>query len=203
MIRSLAYSVILMGLIVSSCDNPQQTTPKPRTYPKVDYPEKRYQVFDLEDCPFRFEYPEYAEISRDTTYFGEKMEHPCWFNIVFPDFDAQLYCTYYMVDDRNQYDKYVRDAFKIAGKINDRSHFMEEIPIRNPGGLIFRFEGPAASPMQFYISDTTKHFLKSALYFNTQIRPDSLEPVIEFLEKDMFHMIGTFEWTSPEEGDEQ
>jgi len=61
-------------------------------------------------------------------------------------------------------------------------------------GLIMEFTGPAASPMHFYLSDTTEHFLKGSLYFNTQARPDSLAPVTEFIKTDIAGIINSFSW---------
>lgn len=66
--------------------------------------------------------------------------------------------------------------------------------IRGLSGFAFEMKGPAASPFQFFLSDSTNHFFRGALYFNTQARPDSLAPVYEFVREDLMKMIETFEW---------
>jgi gliding motility-associated lipoprotein GldD len=190
--------VLLIPVMVflPACGNGDPDNPKPRIFPRVDYPERAYTGFEMEACPFVFEYPTYADIDKDKRFFGEDPIHPCWFDIVFEHFDARLYMSYYPIESRADYDKFVTDAYKIANQINKRSDFMDEFVVSrgNVGGIILEFEGHAASPMHFYLTDTTNHFLRGALYFNTSVRPDSLAPVIEFLKVDVAHAIGTFEW---------
>ncbi len=62
-------------------------------------------------------------------------------------------------------------------------------------GLIYRLEGSGtASPYQFFLTDSTKNFMRGSLYFNTVPNNDSLEPVINFITKDIDHLIDTFHW---------
>jgi hypothetical protein len=75
--------------------------------------------------------------------------HPCWFNIVYPTLNAELYCSYVPVENRVEVDQLRMDAFEIIDQINKRSDYMEEIPYQNSSGvsgLVFNFSGPAASP---------------------------------------------------------
>ena len=90
------------------------------------------------------------------------------------------------------------DAFELADWHNKRANYIDEMIIQkgnSVSGFAFLIEGPAASPFQFYLTDSTEHFLRGSLYFNTEARPDSLAPVYEFIEEDLVHMIETFEWT--------
>jgi gliding motility-associated lipoprotein GldD len=62
-------------------------------------------------------------------------------------------------------------------------------------GLVYQISGSdAASTYQFYLTDSTKNFVRGALYFDLVPNNDSLSPVIEFLKKDIEHMIMTFKW---------
>lgn len=58
----------------------------------------------------------------------------------------------------------------------------------------FEMTGPAATPFQFFITDSTSHFMRGALYFNTQVRPDSLMPVYDFVKIDVDRLIKTFKF---------
>ena len=83
---------------------------------------------------------------------------------------------------------------------NQKATFIDEFPIKKQNGvngMLFKVEGPAASPLQFFLTDSLgqKHFLRGALYFNTQARPDSLAPVLDFVKRDVEKMLETFEWT--------
>lgn len=183
-------------MLFQSCQE-EVYTPKPRGFPRVIYPVKKYKAFDENYCHFTFQMPEYAEIQQDTSFFNERPVDPCWFNIYFPAFDAYIYCSYYPLSGKNTFDKLKNDAYALANKHDVRADYIEELPIRknnHVSGTAFNIEGPAASPFQFYMTDSTHHFLRGSLYFNTKARPDSLKPVLDFVKVDIMQMINTFEW---------
>ena len=176
-------------LLVWGCSD-DHSTPRPRAYPRVEYPQHELQPFAQADCPFTFQFPKYAEVQK-------KEDHPCWFDLSMPVFKARLHCSYLPVKDRASFDDMVNDTYTIAGKINERSNYMEESRIKNAngvGGLQLKFTGPAASPLHFFLTDTTQHFFKASLYFEAKVKPDSLAPIIEFVEKDMNKLVESFSW---------
>ena len=74
---------------------------------------------------------------------------------------------------------------------------IEESVIKTPSGktvAVYELEGEVPSQFQFYLSDSTKHFLRGALYFRTATKNDSLAPVIEFIKKDIIHLLNTCQW---------
>ena len=75
----------------SSCGEEEVYTPKRRAFPKVVYPERNYSKLDINYCNFTFEYPNYARVEQDTSFFDEKPVNPCWFDLVIPTFDARLH----------------------------------------------------------------------------------------------------------------
>ena len=191
------WTFFCLALLVAACNSEPVFSPKPRAYPRVIYPEKAYQSFDDHFCNFTFEFPAYAEIEQDTSFFDEKPTHPCWFNIYIPAFDSRLHCSYYPIGKGKSLEDLKQDAFEMVDFHNKKANYIEEIRIGKPNnvsGFAFDIEGPAASPFQFYLTDSTRHFLRGALYFNTQVNPDSLAPVYEFVKEDLLRMIETFEW---------
>ena len=188
---------LCFALLLSSCGEGPSYTPKPRAYPRVEYPERGYQQFDEDYCSFTFEYPAYAEVQQDTLFFDEKPAHPCWFDLFMPAFDSRLHCSYYPISQENNFEKLKNDAFELVEWHNKKANYIQEVLIKKEGavsGFAFIIEGPAASPFQFYLTDSTDNFLRGALYFNTQARPDSLKPIYEFVEQDILHLIETFSW---------
>ena len=172
-------------------------SPKPRGYPRVTLPAKAYQKFDEKYCQFSFEYPVYAKIEQDTLFFDEKAPSACWFNIKVPSLNAEIHCSYFNIDKKNTLEKLRGDAFQLVGKHNIKADYIDELPINKPNkvsGFVFNIEGPAASPFQFYLTDSSRHFMRGALYFDAKSRPDSLKPIIEFMKTDMMQMVNTFEW---------
>ena len=191
--------IVMLMLVIAfvSCNGGPQMIPKPRSYPKVVYPEKDYIKFDSDKCPFVFEYPSYSKVSFEKSFFNQKPLNPCWFDLDFFDFNGKIHFSYFPIDEENNLDKLITDAFRIADNINKRSSFQEDLRTVNPngvGGLIMHFEGPAASPMHFFLTDSTTHFLKGSLYFNAEVVLDSIEPIAEFLKQDVAHIIHTANW---------
>lgn len=186
-------SLILFSiLLLSACDEP--VIPKPKGYFRIDLPEHQYRNETFEKCPFRFEVPVYSEILSDTNRLSE----PCWWYIVFPGFNASLYLSYKPVNN-NLY-QFIEDAHSLAyshtvkaNEINQR-----KILLGNNGGLMYEIGGNAASPLQFYITDSVNHFLRGSLYFNALPNADSVAPVTRFLKNDIEHMVQTLEWKSEE-----
>ncbi|RLD21602.1 MAG: hypothetical protein DRI69_03560, partial [Bacteroidetes bacterium] len=149
---------LVLFLIFIGCNNPPDAIPKPRAYPKITYPKREYVAFEDSDCPFSFRYPDYFKIEKQTSFLGETPSNPCWFDLVATGFNARIHCSYVPVTDENPLDVLVRDAFTIANKINQRSNYMDEIRVGNAqgvSGLVLEFQGPAASPMHFYLTDST------------------------------------------------
>src|ERR1035437_3399708 len=191
-------NLFIITLAVSSCgsDKDDIVTPRPFAYFRIDLPEKKYSVFS-DACPFEFEYPSnYARVLADS----EKNADPCWKNVVYPRFSAEINLSYKPIIGNNL-EKYLDDSWALATRHQVKASGMPETPIRRDSakvyGLMFEIEGNAASSLQFYVTDSTHHFLRGALYFYAHPNYDSLAPVIAFLKKDVERMITTLKWKMP------
>jgi gliding motility-associated lipoprotein GldD len=185
---------LLLILILAACNSVY--TPKPRGYFRIDFPEHEYQVFNQPGFPYSFEYPVYGRIVRDTSFFGDKPENPYWINIDFPRFHARIYVSYKEVEGNN-FIKLREDAYKMTYKNTYKATSIEDSLISTPlgvHGIFFHVGGNAATANQFFVSDSVRHFLRGALYFDTSPNEDSLSIVNQFLQKDMYHIINTLQW---------
>ena len=190
--KFLCFLAIVI-LLASSCGD--SYIPKPRGYFRIDFPEKNYQAFDT-TFPYTFEYPLYTKIFPDSSALAE----PFWINIVYPAFHAQVHISYktlrgdlkdYLEDSRTLVNKHIPKASSISQR-----EYADTI--NRVFGLVYDIKGSeAASTCQFYLTDSTTHFLRGALYFNLVPNNDSLSPVIDFLKADIEHMISTFRWKNP------
>ncbi|MGX5818334.1 gliding motility lipoprotein GldD [Chitinophaga lutea] len=191
-----AIIVFAAVLLLAACAQ-QGSTPKPRGYFRIDLPEKKYQVFNEPGYPYTFEYPVYAQIVKDTLFFDEKAENPWWINIDIPQFNGKIYLSYKDIKGENSLDRLVNDAFKLTYKHTLKAESIEEEDINtenNVHGLFYEVAGNAASAKQFFVSDSTRHFLRGALYFYAPPNADSLAPLHSFLEADMWHLVKTLKW---------
>jgi gliding motility-associated lipoprotein GldD len=186
----------LFCLLIIGCSSP--FTPKPKGYFKIDFPEKKYQTFNTAGYPYSFEYPTYAEVVKDSTFFGGATENPWWININFPQFNSKIYISYKEIG-KNSFANLVTDAFKLTGKHAQKAYSIDDSAFATPNdvhGIYFNVGGEVATANQFFLTDSTKHFLRGALYFDATPNEDSLSIINRFIVEDVKHMINTFRWTN-------
>lgn len=183
--------VIGMATFLGSCGN--DYVPKPRAYYRIEFPEKGYQAYD-EGCPYTFEYPTYGQIEPDMD--GD--EKYCWINVNYQPFNADLHISYKPIVAPGDFQHLITDAYTFVEKHNLQAEAITERRVSNgkdAHGLMFKIGGNTASNLQFFLTDSTKHFFRASLYFNAVPNKDSLAPVVDFISQDVAHMIKTFEWT--------
>jgi len=186
--------VYVLWSMVLSCNS--SYTPKPTGYYKINFPEKKYQLFNQPGYPYSFEYPVYAKIVKDSTFFGDATENPWWINVDFPQFAGRIYVSYKEIGKYN-IDTLIKQTFDLTGKHTSKAYSIEDTLIVTPNkihGVIFSVGGDVATSNQFFLTDSTKHFLRGALYFDATPNADSLGIVNRFLLEDMKHLINTFKW---------
>ena len=195
--------LLFVGLLLflSACNDGVPPVPKPRSYPRVDYPARQYTALGAGYCPFTFERPASTTVVQETSYFDEKPADPCWFNLKLAGaLNGTVHFSYYPITSPAQWEELRDEAFQLVGVHNQRASTIEEIVIHRDAahvhGVAFDIAGPAASPFQFFLTDSTRHFLRGALYFQTQPNPDSLGPVIDYVKEDIFRMVETLAWRS-------
>jgi gliding motility-associated lipoprotein GldD len=207
------FIIICSCVFFVACNSPYVS--KKRGYYTIDLPRRQYQQFNQPGFPYSFEYPVYATVMQDTTYFDNNPENSYWRNIDFPQFHARIFLSYKEIGGKamykikqpngqykdsfavNVFDKMVADAFTLTNKNNVVSNSINDSLIHTPNGIngvFFKVGGNAATAKQFFLSDTTKNFIRGALYFDVTPNADSLKPVQDFLQVDMEHMINTFKW---------
>lgn len=191
--------ILLFALLIGFAACEEFTpVPKPRAYPKVTYPAGPNKTLKAPYCDFSFEQPDYVKMTQDSFFFDEKAKSDCWFNLDVPELNATIHCSYFPVRTKADFDKHVTDAFEMVNKHNVKANYIAESnyarPEDNVYGIVYTIEGPAASPYQFFLTDSTNHFLRGSLYFRTESRPDSMAPVIAFMKKDVNQIIETLKW---------
>lgn len=187
----LSFSIALLFLL--SCNS--SYTIKPKGYFKINLPDRAYQQFEKAGYPYTFEYPVYASVIQDTTFF-EDNDSPYWINIDFPQFQGKIYISYKKIRDTG-FDKLVEDAFKMTYKHTSKATEINDSLFQTPQGITgiwFNVGGNAATAKQFFVTDSTRHFLRGALYFDSAPNEDSLSIVNNFLQADMKHLINSLKW---------
>lgn len=195
--RSCLFSLIFLfcaDAFFSSCNSPY--VPKPKGYFDIAFPQKKYKVFDEAGYPYTFEYPVYGEVVKDSTFFGSTTENPFWINVSFPRFNGRIYISYKSIE-KYKLEMLVNDAYNMTSKHTSQASGIDDSLMTTPNGLhgiFFSVGGDVATANQFFITDSTRNFLRGALYFDATPNEDSLHPVNEFLVADMKHLINTLKW---------
>ncbi|MBW3545748.1 MAG: gliding motility lipoprotein GldD [Bacteroidetes bacterium] len=194
--KSLPMLILLVAIVLplAGCGGDGSGyVPKPRAYNRIDLPEASYIALP-DTFPYSFEYSTHARLKRDTSWIAERY----WLNVYYPELGANVQLTYKPLDGSEQKLKeHLRDAYKLTSKHQIKATSIEETVLVTPSGktaVVEELSGEVPSQFQFFITDSTRHFLRGALYFRTATQNDSLEPVIEYVKKDIIHMLNTLEW---------
>jgi gliding motility-associated lipoprotein GldD len=183
--------VVLLLIFLSSCQ--QDYLPKPLGYNRLVLPEPAYRALP-DSLPYTFEYSQHAKLLADTF----RTREPFWIQIYYPGIKANIHVTYKKILNSEQLLKeFMNDAYVLTAKHQIKAYAIDESIVKTPTGItavIAELDGEVPSQMQFTITDSTQNFMRGALYFDTKVNNDSLRPAIEYVKKDMIHMINTFGW---------
>lgn len=189
-------SVIIITTFTACREN---YTPKQSGYFRIDFPKNRtFVTYENTSCPFSFDYPSYGKIQKDSSNAEELNNHPCWFNIIFPEYKAKIYLSYTAISAANPLDKLIRDSYKLTFKHTVKADYVDETIItgknKNVSGIMYDVGGNAASAVQFYLTDSAHHFLRGSLYFYASPNVDSIAPAVAYFRKDVEHIVESLQW---------
>ncbi|MGB5980683.1 MAG: gliding motility lipoprotein GldD [Nonlabens sp.] len=182
----LTFLLVLIVILSSACKD-DVVIPKPSAQLALQYNRGAYQKVTRDQCPYVFEANEYARVLAKSD---------CSMKIEYPQMDATVYINYKPVQG-NLRDLLI-DGQKLSYDHNRKADVIAEFPFQNPEkrayGMMYEVEGDAASNAQFYVTDSTKHFLTGALYFYAQPNFDSIYPAVDYVKKDMVRLLESLEW---------
>lgn len=177
-------SILILSLTLLSCGG--DTLPKPKSTLSLEYPSPSY-IKTKESCPYSFEINKIGNLH---------YKNDCSSTITYPILNASLFLTYRKVD--NNIKELLSDAQKLTYEhVRKADDIIEEKYINNKQnayGMFYDVKGNAASQSQFYITDSTKHFLTGSIYFNAKPNYDSIYPAAIYLKNDIRHLMESVKW---------
>jgi gliding motility-associated lipoprotein GldD len=194
----VAAIILAAVLFLSACGGGGDYSPKPRGYFRIDLPKKEYRQYSSA-YPFTFDYPVYAQMEDDTTPARSTLQNMRYnLNMQFKQLNATLHVSYQPITSKQTFNQLIEDAHKLAFKHTVKATGIDEARIYYPDrkvyGLYYTIDGNAASAVQFYLTDSVHHYLRGALYFNSAPQFDSIQPVLNFVKKDVDVLIKTLKW---------
>lgn len=189
LVNSLVIFLFLLGC--SSCGGNEMLIPKPQAHLRIDFPKRSYHLVN-DHCPYSFELPNYMDAKRAEGTDSSS----CHKDIQINTFGGVILFSYLEVD--TTLSAYIDHAIKrvqehqvMASAISDTTFIF---PDRKVYGALFEIKGNAASPFQFYLTDSVKHFIKAEVFFNTRPNYDSIYPVLQYVKTDLYHLVETLKW---------
>jgi len=186
--RSL-LTLTVLSLVLFSCS--ETPIPKPKGYFRIALNEKSYTEYSS-PCGFSMQVPQYALMRNLPGTAGDS----CWFNLIVPNHKATIHFTHHFVN--SNLGRFLNDAYSFAYKHDIKANAINksriEIDSTKVYGLIYDLKGNTATNLQFYLTDSTRHFLRGALYFHHIPNMDSISPVLQWLREDVIHMTESLKW---------
>lgn len=180
---------VLFLLTLASCSDP--AVPKPTGYFRIGLPAREYRALES-DCPFTFDYNHAAVV--------EGKPQNCWMDVVYPRLRARIQLTYKSLNEV-PLDTLLEDAHYLAFKHSVKADGIQEKLYTNREkqvyGLMYLMAGNAASTSQFFVTDSTRHFLRGVLYYYAEPNRDSIAPVDAFMQEEMARLMESLAWRNP------
>ncbi len=190
------WILLLMATSLFSCGKSREDQvfyQKPKGFARIDLPEHRYRPLEG-NYPYAFEYSEAAEVVPDRSAGAE----PYWILVKYPALNAMIQFTYKPLNGNlRKLDEHIMDAYRLASKHQIRALSQKEEILSLKNGrkaVAIEIEGEVPSHFQFYTTDTSKHYLRGAVYLRNATLNDSLKPVVDYLKADALHILETLTW---------
>ena len=180
----------VLFIVLSSCQ--QSSIPKPYGYVRLTMPDTCYADAVPAGYPYRFDVSCNAEVRPVSDEQGGQY----WIDLHYPALNATVHCSYQPVRGnlRELTDDAIRFVYRHsshASSIPEQGFVHAEARVY---GVLFDLEGNTASSMQFFVTDSVRHFFRAAAYCDCVPNADSLAPVYDYLHKDVVRMVESFEW---------
>jgi gliding motility-associated lipoprotein GldD len=192
--RKTSGRLVLAGiasLLFFSCTPDYQ--PRPKGYNRLLLPTPAY-VAGPDTLPYAFEYSAHARLLKDTSAISDRY----WVEVYYPTLKATIHITYKEVKNKEELLKaFYNDAFRLTAKHQIKANAIEETIVKTPLGktaVIAEIEGEVPSQFQFTVTDSSRHFMRGAVYFFSEVKNDSLRPAIDYMKKEAMHLINTLAW---------
>lgn len=164
--------------------------PKPKGYFEIALPDTSSVAFEARDgfwVDFR---------TNKSAVWKTVNADKGWGTVSFPKLGAEIQLSYVAVGD--QLPKLLDDAHQLAFKHDVVAQGIKEKlysdPDRRVHGILYQFQGNTATPCQFFITDSTHHFLRGSVYVLAKPNADSLAPVNAFLQAEVIRLMETARW---------
>ncbi len=176
-------TIVGFFLMVTACKD--EPIPKPKAQIRLEYPAGKLATLETDD--FTFNYNQVAKVESDDKEA---------ITLSYPDMKGAIFINYKKID--NNLDKLIMDAKRLSYEHAVKADNIVEQPFVNPDakiyGALFEVQGNAASQTQFFVTDSTNHFMTGAVYFASRPNYDSILPAAAYLQNDIRRIMESIQW---------
>jgi gliding motility-associated lipoprotein GldD len=186
------FMLLFTIVLCISCGS--DPVPKPKAFLRLEYPKPKYKEVKT-DLPFTFEKNNLSnnlgaiKFSRDNKIIG--------LEITYPSLKGTIHLTYKKIDETSL-QRHTIDVQNITQSHAIKADAITAQPFANfehsVYGVLYEVSGNVASQSQFYVTDSINHFLTGALYFYIKPNYDSILPAVNYIKKDIQHIMETLKW---------
>ncbi|WP_290697605.1 gliding motility lipoprotein GldD [Lacinutrix sp.] len=192
--QNILFLILVLIAITGCAEDP---TPKPKAYLALEYPQAIYKTENIAKMPFTFERNALGKNLRTKTLKGETTSYGI--NIEYPNLKGTIYITYKAIEENKEYlNAYLKNAQNFTQEHTQKADAIDEFEYINPErsvyGMFYDVGGNAASQSQFYVTDSTNHFITGSLYFYAKPNYDSILPAANYLQKDIKRIMESLKW---------
>ena len=164
--------------------------PKPKALLRVDAAE-RYQVADS------LSFARFQTLSGARILPEKESGQEVWINILYPFYNAEFYGTYRRFSAPKELTELCDDFYKLLDRnVRDEevyyAHF--EDAARATYGYLYWSDAPIPSPVQFFVTDSARHFFRGAVYFSDSLSYEMRVPYARAFSDEMMRLIESFNW---------
>jgi len=179
------YFIFSLLFIIALNGCQEEVLPKPKAQLRLEYPRAEYGEFNAGN--YRFQMNNFSTVVRKGN--GS-------LNLDYAGMKGSIFITYKKVQDN--IGTLMTDAQKLSIEHARKADGILPHPFVNGDdkvyGTYFEVVGDAASQAQFYVTDSTQHFITGSLYFYTKPNYDSILPAASYLQNDVRKIMETIEW---------
>jgi gliding motility-associated lipoprotein GldD len=176
-------TVFCILFFFASCK--EEVLPKPKAQLRLEYSPGSSQLVQTQ--AYEFEYNGLATI---------KDHKNASLTLEYPTLKGAVYLTYKPVEDNLK--SLLNDAQKLSYEhVVKADNILEQQFVNADAkvyGMFYEVKGNAASQAQFYVTDSTEHFLTGSLYFYAKPNYDSIYPAAVYIQNDIRRILETLHW---------
>lgn len=176
-------ALLVFCVLFMACN--EEVLPKPNAKLRLEY--SKPVLTELMTDHFHFDHNKAAKVN---------IKNSNALSLKYPKMKGEIFINYRKVD--NNIDKLLSDAQKLSYEHSAKADGIIEQPFVSEEhkvyGMFYEISGNAASQAQFYVTDSTEHFLTGSLYFLTRPNYDSIYPAAAYLQNDIRGIMETLRW---------